>query len=301
VNRFVCILVAALGCWPILAAAQLKVATLHPLMADLARHVGGDLVEVVELLPPGGNPHAFEPSPRDLARAADARLILASGKGLELYLHKLRGGLGPGQEIFEVGRKVPSLKVTVGSVFLCCPAHSTGSLDPHWWHSISNMDRATRYLAAEFARVDPENKKRYADQASAHRKQLDVLEDWCKTELKKVPRDRRYLATAHAAFGYFCKEFGFQAVPVQGLAKEDDPSPRYLIDTIDIIKRQKIAAVFPEVQANPKVLTALVRETSARLGDPLVADGTAKGAASSYEGMMRHNVSAIVKALGQAQ
>jgi len=281
------------------AAEKLQVATLHPLLSDLAQQVGGDLVEVVPLMGEGADPHAFEPTPGDLKRSAGSRLILASGKGMETYLDRIQGNLRPGQEIYEVGRKVPSLTIEKGAVFVCCPHHSHGAIDPHWWHSISAMQRAARYLASEFSRVDPSNAKVYRANAKAYDKELDQLMSWAKKEISRIPRSDRKLATAHAAFGYFCKEFGFKAVPIQGLNRERDPSPQYLAETIDVLRDQKVKAVFPELLANPKILESMVRESGVKMAGSLIADGIGSGAAATYEGMIRANVSTIVQALAE--
>jgi zinc/manganese transport system substrate-binding protein len=283
---------------PAVAAAQLKVATLHPLLGDLAENIGGEHVTVVPLLGPGADPHAFTPTPGDLARCADARLILASGKGLEPYLDKIRDNLQPGQQVYEVGRKVPSLRIEVGAVFACCPSHSHGAIDPHWWHSIANMQRAGRYLAEEFTRIDPAHAAAYKANARAWDKQLDALQSWAKKEIARIPRGDRKLVTAHAAFGYLCRDFGLKSIPVQGLNRERDPSPQYLAETIRTLRREQARAIFPEVFANPKVLAAMVRESGVQVAtEALIADGVGTGESATYDGMMRHNVNAIVRAL----
>lgn len=282
------------------AAAQtvpLKVATLHPLLDDLARQVGKDRVEIFSLLKPGGDPHDFEPSPGDLARIRGARLILASGKGLEMYLPRMAKNLEKGQEIFEVGKRVPSEKVEVGELFVCCPAHSKGGIDPHWWHSIDNMRRAARYLADEFGRVDPANADYYRENALEYGKRLEQLKAWAERELRRIPNQARILVTAHAAFTYFCKEFGFRSLPVQGLARESEPTPSYLGESIRQIKQNGVRAIFPEQVDNPKVLNAIAKEAGVRLGRPLIADGTGLGANATFEEMIRHNVRAIVEAM----
>ncbi len=279
------------------AQARLKVATLHPLLSDLAQNVGGESVEVVSLLKPGGDPHSFDPSPGDMAKVSDARLILASGKGLEIFLPRLAQTLPPGQEIFEVGKRLPSLRVEVGELFICCPAHSAGGIDPHWWHSIDNMRRAARYLADEFTRVDPGNSAFYRANAAAYGKRLEALKAWAEQELRPIPRDARILATSHAAFTYFCREFGFRALPVQGLARESEPTPSYLRETIQTLKKNRVRAVFPEHIGNPKVLASISEESGAKLGRPLIADGTGPGSSVTFEGMIRHNVSTIAEAL----
>ena len=196
-------------------------------------------------------------------------------------------------------RKQPFREIEIGrgqELFVCCPVHTVGSIDPHWWHSIANAKRAVRILSESFADRDPENAPYYRDRAKDYTNQLDKLNSWVKKEVAKIPRRYRNLCTAHTAYAYFCRDYGFKAVPVQGLTTEEDPKPRYLADVVDTINRKKVLAVFPEVGANPKVLEAMVRETGVNTGGYLLA-GTPDPAQPTYIAMMQHNVNTILQAL----
>lgn len=277
--------------------AAVKVATLHPLLADLTRQVGGAHVEIVEIVKAGGDVHHFEPAARDVATMRGSVLLLAMGKHLEAYLDKLRDSVGTGVKIVEVGRPIPSLKLEPGQeIFICCPEHAHNSIDPHWWHSADNMKRAARVIADELSAVDPANEAAYSAGAKAAGNRFDELKKWAQQQISVIPRSDRKLVTAHAAFGYFCKEYGFKSVPVLGIGRSDDTSAQYIAQTIQVIREHKIRAVFPEDQANPKVLTEIVRSTGVKLGGTLVADGTSKDA-HTFETMLSHNVRAIVAAL----
>lgn len=280
-----------------LRAAELTVASFHPLITDLAKQVGGNRVSVLPILTVRDDPHNFEPTASDIKKMRSASLILLSGKGLEQFRPKLQDNLASGQKILEVGKKIPSIKVAEGSLFACCPTHSHGSIDPHWWHSLSNLERAAGILANAFTEADPAGKASYRTNAKATKAKLKMLRKWAKKELSVIPRANRKLVTAHAAFGYFCKEFGFRSIPVQGLNREREPSAKYLGQTIAIMKKEKVVAVFPETSANSKVLQEMVRATGAKLGGTLIADGIGSPNAGTIEGMFRQNVLAIVKAL----
>lgn len=289
-------LLSLLACFTITAQAELKVAALHPILGDLARQVGGKTVSVTDLLKPGGDMHHFEPTTRDLSTLKNVQLILASGKHMESYLDKLSDSLGGAAKVIEVGRPIPSIKIEAGSdVFLCCPAHAAGGIDPHWWHSADNMRRAARIIADEFSSADPANGAAYTANAEAVSQRLASLKSWAQQQIAVIPKSDRKLVTAHAAFGYFCKEFGFKSVPLLGLGREDEASPKYLADTVKVIRDHKIRAIFPEDQANPKVLQEIARETGVKIGKPLIADGTSPDA-HTFETMLRHNVEAIVAA-----
>lgn len=281
------------------ASAALKVATLHPLLSDLARQVGGEDVEVISLMPPGTDPHYFSPTAAQLAQLANSDIVLAMGKGLEGYLPKLRDHLKPGQTIHEVGRTIPSIQIKEGQLFVCCPVHAHGAIDPHWWHSIKNMQRAAKDLAEQFGKLEPAKRDAYRARAEAYAKRLDQLRVWAKTEISQLPRSSRTLATAHAAWGYFCKEFGFRSVPLQGLNNERNASPKYLQRTVQVLRDEQVRAVFPELGASPKLLDSIVQQTGVKLGGSLNASGSGNGKDQvvTFEGMMRHNVTAIVAAL----
>lgn len=278
-----------------LTGAGIKVAVLHPLLVDLAHQVGKDQVDVVDLIGPNGDPHHFEPKPAELKQAEDARIYLLAGMGLEGYLPKLKAIVGARSQLVEVGATLPALEGA-------CEheghdhGHHEHDIDPHWWHSIDLFRRAAGVVAEAFAKESPENAEFFRKNAADYRTELNELERWAKREISKIPRDRRHLATAHAAFQYFCKDFGFTAHPLQGVNREQMPSPKAIAELVAELKKQEVRAIFPERESNPKILENLTRDTGIQLGDPLIADGTG---GLTYTEMVRHNVSAIVKALGQ--
>ncbi|MCX6856382.1 MAG: metal ABC transporter substrate-binding protein [Verrucomicrobia bacterium] len=277
--------------------AAVKVATLHPILADVVRQVGADKVEVIEVLKAGADVHHFDPTAKDIAAMRGSALLLAMGKHLEPYLGKVRDSVGASMKVVEVGRTIPSLLLDPKQeIFICCPAHAQSSIDPHWWHSAENMKRATRVILDELVTLDPANEAAYKQGAKAASARFDSLKKWAQQEISAIPRGDRKLVTAHAAFGYFCKEYGFRTLPMLGIGRSDDISAQYIAQTIAAIRSNKIKAVFPEDQANPKVLIEIVRATGVRTGRPLIADGTAREA-HTFETMLSHNVRAIVAAL----
>jgi zinc/manganese transport system substrate-binding protein len=277
-----------------LPAAEFKVAVLHPLLADITRQVGGDSVEVVDLIGPNGDPHHFEPNPDDLKKAEGATVYLVAGMGLEGYLPKLKAIVANQAVLVEVGKTLPALEGACDH-----EGHDHDhehEIDPHWWHSIDLFRRATGIVMETLATASPQHADAFRKNSDVYRKQLDELERWTKREISKIPRDKRHLATAHAAFNYFCKDFGFTAHPVQGLNREQMPDPKELAALVETLKKEQVAAIFPEKESNPKILQTLTQDTGIRLGDPLIADGTG---VKSYQEMVRHNVTAIVKGLAK--
>lgn len=295
-NRIAALFAALALFAPSIALADLKVASLHPMVTDLARQVGGSHVKVMPLMNAGEDIHEFTPSSGDMAQARSADILLASGKGLELYLPRLKTTLGGTTRVIEAGSAVRSVKLSAAdAAFACCPHHAAGSIDPHWWHSVSGMKKAAKYVAKEFGKADPANKATYAANAKAWGRELDALESWAKREISTIPRSKRYLVTAHAAFGYFCRDFGFKSIPVAG-ASEESASSKYLAEAIATIRKHGVPTAFPEVNANPQALASIVKTTGMRKGGTLIADGSAKSA-PTYQAFIRHNVRAIVAGL----
>ncbi|MBC7978944.1 MAG: zinc ABC transporter substrate-binding protein [Armatimonadetes bacterium] len=273
-------------------AAELKVVSLHPLIGDLIRQVGGEKVEVVDLIGATGDPHNFEPRASDVRKADGAKLYFVSGMGLENYLPKLKAIIDSQTRIVEIGATLPALHGDCDHEEHNHAHHH--EVDPHWWHSVDLFRRAINVVTNELSRASPEHKTNFEANALIYRGKLDVLEKWVKRELVKIPKDRRHLATAHAAFQYFCEAYGFESYSIQGLNREQMPDAAKLAGLISTLKMKRVIAIFPELESNPKMLGSLTRDTGIKLGGKLIADGRGM---KSYEEMMRANVKTIVAGL----
>jgi ABC-type Zn uptake system ZnuABC Zn-binding protein ZnuA len=260
-------------------------------LTELVGQIGGDHVKVVALVKPGMDPHEYQPQPDDLRAAGDSALILASGKHLENYLPKLSESTGGKAAILQVGDAFPSLKITGED------AEKTGGLDPHWWHSIPNMKAAVKVIRNELAKLDPANADEFNRNADGYLAKLDALNRWARVEISQLPRDQRKLVTSHDAFQYFARDYGFSIYPIEGVTTEDEPSSKKIATLIDTIRAQKVKAVFFENIENPKVIQEITKESGAKVGGELYADGLGTGTEGTYEGMFRHNVTTIVEAL----
>lgn len=289
------------GILPVMAWSQtpLRVASLSTVLTDVARSVGGESVEVVEIVGPGVDPHHFEPTPGDMRRMVEADLVLANGLGFESFLGRLQSGLKPGQ-LLVVGDAVKNPIITEGG-HSCDEDHDHGHShagpDPHWWHSIANMKTATQEIKQAFMRLRPEEKAGFEAGARAYIRQLDELSKWVRVQLAPIPRRERVLVTSHDALAYFARDYQFTILPVQGVTTADQPSSKKVRDLIDTIRSSGIKTVFAEKIENPRVLQEITRETGATLGGTLYSDGLGSGETATYGGMMRHNVSTIVTAL----
>jgi ABC-type Zn uptake system ZnuABC Zn-binding protein ZnuA len=263
------------------AADALRVSSFSTILTEIATEVGGERVKVHAHVKPGVDPHEFQPKPDDLRIVAGAQIVLLSAKHMEGYVGKLKEATGSSAVFVDVGDAMPSLTLTVEH-----GDHSHDGEDPHWWHSIANMRRATKVIRAAFTA----NATRYLAG-------LDALETWAKSKVAELSRNSRKLVTSHDAFQYFARDYGFTVYAIEGLSTADQPSSGKVAAIIAAIRAQGVKAVFPESIENPKVLSEITRESGAKVGPALYADGLGEGNARTYAGMFRHNVTAIVDAL----
>jgi ABC-type Zn uptake system ZnuABC Zn-binding protein ZnuA len=273
------------------AADKIRVSSFSTILTEIAEQVGGERVAVTGHVKPGVDPHEFEPTPTDLKIVGEAQLILLSAKHMEGYVGKLKESTGTKGALVEVGDGFSSLKMKA--------ENDPDKLveDPHWWHSVANVQKATKIVRDELTKASPADKQLFADNAAKYLAKLDALQQWSKAEVAKLPRDKRKLVTSHDAFQYFANENGFTIYAIEGISSADMPSSKKVGDIIAVIKAQGVKAIFPESIENPKVLTEITRESGAKTGPALYADGLGDGDATTYEGMYKHNVSAIVNAL----
>jgi ABC-type Zn uptake system ZnuABC Zn-binding protein ZnuA len=301
--RFLCLLSFVVFAFPLAAADKIRVSSFSTILTEIAAEVGGDRVEVTAHVKPGVDPHEFQPTPADLKTVGDAQVILLSAKHMESYVGKLKEATGTKGRLIEVGDGFPSLKLKGGHDH--GHAHGKGEKhdhdeeveDPHWWHSIANVQRATKIVRDALTKASPEDKALFAANALKYQARLDALQKWAKAKIAELPRDKRKLVTSHDAFQYFAKENGFTVYAIEGISSADQPSSKNVAEMIATIKVQGVKAVFSESIVNPKVLQEITRETGAKVGGELYADGLGEGALGTYEGMYQHNVTAIVEAL----
>ena len=281
------------------ASEKFKIASFSTVLTEIAQQVGANHVSVAGLVKPGQDPHEYQPTPSDLKQAADARLILLSGKHLEHYLDKIQQATGAKAESLAVGDALPSLKMKADpDESQAAAAEQNGMIDdPHWWNSVANVEKATMIVRDALTKLDPADRADYEKNAKAYLAKLDALDAWAKRKVAELPRDKRKLVTSHDAFQYLAKDYGFTVYAIEGVSTETEPSNRHVAALIDDITNQHVKAIFLENTLNPKVSTEITRETGVKIGGSLYADGLGEGDGSTYEGMFRHNISTIVDSL----
>lgn len=277
---------------PVDAADKIRVSSFSTILTEIAAKVGGDLVAITGHVKPGVDPHNFQPAPGDLKIVSSAQLVLVSGKKLDGYVGRLREATGTGAVIVEVGDRLPSITLVVEH-----GDHSHKGDDPHWWHSIRNIARATKIVREELSKLSPDNKAVFKGNSEIYLAELEKLQSWVEAEVAKLPRNQRKLVTNHDSFGYFAREFGFAVIAISGVSKNDQPGSKRVAELIAEIKAARVKAVFSEDIANPKLIQEITKETGVTFGGKLCSDGLGTGGKGTIEGMFRHNVSTIIGAL----
>ncbi|WP_218931937.1 metal ABC transporter solute-binding protein, Zn/Mn family [Adhaeretor mobilis] len=270
-------------------------------VAEMVRRVGGEHVEVTQLMGPGIDPHLFKPVAEDTRALRNAEAIFYSGLHLE----------GRMTDLFEqMARRKLTYAVTSGlstrkDPRLRKPPEFEGVYDPHVWHDVSLWSQCVEDIAEELAIYDPSHAEEYKKNAKTYRNELSELDAWVKSEVEKLPTDQRVLVTAHDAFEYFGAAYGFEVFGLKGISSELEKDLHHQEVIQAMIIKRNVPAVFVESAIAPRTVRALVEPCRAAGHDLQVPDATLYADvlgkpstdAETYAGMIRHNVTTIITAL----
>lgn len=288
---------------PSAASDKLKVVATTSFVGDVVGVIAGQAVELIVLLEPGQNPHAYQTAPQDMVNVSEADLIFVNGLGLEEFLDDLIAGTGNSDALIVVSDGISPLERAEqdhreedqeGD-----EGHTGSDQDPHVWFDPNNIMIWTENIVFALAEKDPENADAYLENAAAYREKLNELDGWIRDQVALIPLEKRKLVTDHMAFGYFVEEYGFTqigaVIPAQ--TTEAETSGQQLAYLIDIIQEEEVKAIFIGVDFDPTLSQMVAEDTGVHLV-PLYFGSLSAGApAGTYLTFMRHNVKTIVNAL----
>lgn len=269
------------------------------MVRDIAARVAGDGANVIGLMGPGVDPHLYKPTRSDVGRLLGADVIFYNGLLLEGKMTDalIRAG--------SAGKKVWAVTEELDPEYLLEPAEFEGLYDPHVWMDPAAWTHAVAVVRDRLIEFNPEGAAEYSENARAYIDEIRALDDYAERVLGTVPESARVLITAHDAFNYFGRRFGFEVLGIQGLSTESEAGVRDIEAMVDRLVERKIGAVFAESTVSDRNLSALIagadaREHSVALGGSLFSDamgdeGTYEG---TYIGMIDHNVTTIARSLG---
>lgn len=276
---------------------KLRIVTTTGQIGDIAQNIGGDLVAVESLMGAGVDPHLYVASESDVERLAEADVILYNGLHLEAQMAEVFEQIGEYKDVTAVGSAVdPSRLLAYG-------ADGT-QYDPHIWFDVQLWMEATEAARDALIAADPENEATYRANTEAYLAQLQELDGYVREQAETLPADQRILVTAHDAFGYFGKAYGFEVRGLQGISTAAEAGTLDVRNLARFIADNQIPAIFIESSVpvrNVEALQAAVRALGwdVQIGGSLFSDamgspGTPEG---TYIGMVRHNIDTIVAAL----
>lgn len=280
------------------AQEKLKVATTIGMVADLVKQVGGERVEVEQLMGPGVDPHLYKPTSTDASRLNNADVIFYSGLMLEGRMGDLFAKLA------RSGKKVYATSESVPENLLSEPKEFEGHYDPHIWFDVSMWAQTVPTIVKGLSEVDPAGKDFYENNGAALAERLSKLHQWCKDTVAGLPESKRILVTSHDAYNYFGRAYGFKVIGLQGVSTVSEAGLADMANLVDFIKKQNVKAIFVETSVNPAAIRRVAEDAGVKIGGELYSDamgnpGEMRGGfdTGTYEGMVRYNVKTIVDAL----
>ena len=285
------------------------VATIIPL-GDFCRHIGGDLVTVEVLIPPGASPHVFEPAPSVILKATQARVFVYVGAGLEPWAERLLDARGTKNlAVVEAAHGIPLIREVGehhhgGAEIEKAPlaqgkpgppkeeAHQAGN--PHIWLDPVLAQEICRKIAAALIQVDPAHRQTYEANLQKYLQELEKLDQDIRQQVKTW--SIRDFVCFHDAYSYFAQRYGLREAGVIELAPGREPTPRHLREIVDNIRKLGIRVVFAEPQLNPRVAEVIAQEAGVKvlMLDPV---GGRPPYGSDYLQLMRYNLAILEEAM----
>jgi ABC-type Zn uptake system ZnuABC Zn-binding protein ZnuA len=276
-----------------------RVLVVETFLADIAQNVAGDRLIIDTLVPVGVDPHAFEPTPQDIARISQANLLIINGAGFEAWLEKTVQAAGGIHTTVEASAGLTSRTAREGEETMHIEEHEGG--DPHFWLDPLSVVRYVENIRDGLIQVDPQGKETYTRNAEAYIARLKELDGWIKEQVKQVPQERRKMVTNHESFGYFADRYGFQIIGtvIPSVSSSASPSAQQLARLVDTIRATNAPAVFLETGSSPQLANQLASETGIKIVTGLQTHSITEpgGDAPTYIDMMRLNTKLIVDAL----
>ena len=279
------------------AEETIDVVTTTGMITDVVENVGGERVHVTGLMGPGVDPHLYKASERDVIDLAEADVVFYNGLHLEAKLADVFERMEGRAATFAVTDSIPRGK-------LLAPPAFAGAYDPHVWFDVSLWMRAAEHVRDVLSRLDRAHAADYRANARRYLAELAGLDRYVRRQAERVPRARRVIVTAHDAFNYFGRAYGFEVRGLQGISTASEAGTGDVRGLADFIAERRIPAIFVESSVSPRAIQAVREAVRSRgfdveigaqlysdaMGDPGTPEGT-------YVGMVRHNVDAIVAGL----
>lgn len=278
-----------------LAAQEIpfKVAASIPPLCDLVKQVGGERVEVIQLVPNGFNPHAYEPTPREIRNMLEAKGIFLIGLGLDTAFERLLRRVDETKPVYFPSESLEFLHAEDHHHHEEEEHEEEGEgefTDPHVWISLRNAVIMVDNIARFLSELDPEGSSLYVARARDYQEKLRTLDSWFQEKIAGVPN--RGFVTSHNAWSYLSRDYDLRLLGVIEKAPEREPTPQELQELITVMEKENVRVIFVEPQFNQKIAQVLAAETGAKL---LVLDPLGSFPDLPYLTLMEQNLSQILE------
>lgn len=296
---FICLIIVLIGCKnPSSTSEKLNVVTTTTMITDLVKNIGGHAIEVNGLMGAGVDPHLFKASEGDVSKLYNADVIFYNGLHLE----------GKLVEVFEKMESQQKKTIALGEQLdkdgLIGSEYFASNYDPHVWFNIQYFKEFANKVTEVLSEQDSKNSELFINNNKVFQEKLSVLETEVKSIIKTLPQEKRILVTAHDAFNYFGKEYGFNVVGLQGLSTATEAGVQDVQKLSDFIIENKVKAIFIESSVPRRTIEALQQAVLSKnhevvIGGSLYSDalGDTHTVEGTYIGMFLYNVNTIVNAL----
>ncbi len=283
-------------------STKLKVVATTGMVADVVRQIGGEHVEVLQLMSSGVDPHLYKANTDDVIAIKRADVVFYNGFKLE----------GKMSDLLDLKKKDPKnggkthialVDAISKEAALGDPEHETA--DPHVWMDVMLWSSTTVLVENELKRLIPAQADEFAERANQLRDRLQKLDALGKTWIDTIPPEQRILITSHDAFRYFGRRYGLQVEGIQGVSTSSEAGLRRIEELVDLLVDKKVPAAFVESSVPRKSVLSIIEGAAVKgvkvsEGGELYSDamGATGSGADTYEGMMKHNFKTITTALG---
>lgn len=288
---FMRLCVVLLLCLPVSlsAAEKARVVTTFSILADITREIGGDDIQLTNLVGADADAHVFEPAPAQVRAVLEADLVIANGLGFEPWLERL---LANGEA------RSTRIDASKGVVPMTVLEDDQRLVDPHAWQSLGNAEIYARNITQALVQLVPARAAAFEARRDSWLGRLGALRQSIAPRLMALPPERRRVLTSHDAFGYFAQEWRLQFLAAQGVSDAAEPSAAEVAGLIRQLRAEGVRAIFVENIRDARLVKQIAEEAGARVGGTLYSDAlAAEGPASTYLGMYRQNVERLLQAL----
>lgn len=283
---------------PPLAERTIHVVTTTGMIADIAVNIGGERVQVTALMGPGVDPHLYKASEGDVRLLQEADVIFYNGLHLESQLGEVL------ERMNDFGIKTVAVTDKIDRSLLQSPPEFAGNYDPHIWFDVTLWMQAAEQVKETLLEMDPASGSEYEANAEAYLTELEDLHQYVLEQADSIPAEQRTLVTAHDAFNYFGRAYGFEVRGLQGISTEAQAGTADVQELAKFIVEKQIPAIFVESSVSQRNIEAVQAAVEAqgfdvKIGGSLFSDamGTEGTPEGTYIGMVRHNIDTIAEAL----